>query len=174
MAIQKLFWWAYLVVLHIVVLFVIAAIPEVRNRFQMEKRLPGSRLSTQYDNRPDEWMRFIMHDGRPSPVVSIIDRPFGVEHIAVAPPGSRYVWNFDRDEGEEWKLFVAEYDTARQAAAHNQGDWSKHVMVDGYPGGGLDGYPDREVFIEGDTKRIYTIEPKQSGFLYEAPYNPEP
>ena len=174
MTIRKLFWWAYLVVLHLAVLLIIAAIPEVQRRFQMQQRLPGSRLYTQYDNRPAEWMRFIMHDGYTSPVVSIVDRPFGVNHIAVSPPGARFVWSFDREEGQEWSLFIAEYDTAKQAAMHTLGDWSTHVMIDGEPGVGLDGYPNREVYIDNGMEKIYIIEPKHSKFLYETPRKPKP
>jgi hypothetical protein len=157
MTIRKLIWWMYLVVLHLAVLFVLLLIPQVRHRFQMQKRLPGSRLSTQYDNRPDEWMRFILHDGR-DPVLSIIDRPFGVEHIQVAPPDSQYVWSFDRNEGEDWKLFVADYGSVERADAHLTDPTTNHAFVDGYPNGGIDGFPDREINIKEDAKSFYQIE----------------
>ena len=173
MTVRKLFWWAYLVILHLAALLVIAAIPEIRNRFQMQQRIPGSRLSTQYDNRPDEWMRFIMHDGRDL-VVSIVDRPYGVDSILVAPPGSQYVWSFDRNEGEGWRLYISDYGTAERADTHLSDPESDHVLVDGYPYGDIDGFPDRELIKSDGLKQIYRIEPIERTLDHEILESDEP
>ena len=170
---KRIAWISYLVVLHGALLFGIAMIPGIRARFQMEKRIPGSRLYTLYDNRPDEWMRFIMHDDR-DPVIAIIDYPYGVGHIQVAPPGSQFVWSFDRDEGEYWKLYIADFGTAQRAASHLQDPDANHFYLDGYPIGGIDGFPDREAIIEGDVKRTYQIDPPTKTLLREVPYSVEP
>ncbi len=174
MSIRKLFWWSYLIIVHLAILFVLISIPELRRRFQMQQRLPGSRLSTEYDNRPDEWMRFIMHDGMRDPVVSIIDRPFGVEYICVAPPGSQSVWNFNRREGEGWRLHVADYGTPELAKRHFSNSFSGHVLVDGYPDGGADGFPDRESITTGGVRRVFTIEPVVRELEFEVPESSQP
>lgn len=171
---KRIVWISYLVILHCAVLFGIAMIPGIRHRFQLEKQIPGSRLYSVYDNRPDEWMRFIMHDDRESPVLSIVDRPFGVEHIQVSPPGSQYVWSFSRDEGEDWKLMISDYGTSQRADSHLQDPTASHFYLDGYPNGGIDGFPDREGIIERDVKRSYLIDPPTKTLLREAPNSAEP
>ncbi|MBO6513025.1 MAG: hypothetical protein JJ974_03565 [Phycisphaerales bacterium] len=159
---------AYLVVLHLVILFLIAALALAIYFIRSDFRLPGSRLSTAYSNENDDWGYYIQHDDRDL-LVGVTELPFGVHTIMVSPPDCQYVWTFDRDPEEDWKLYISDFGTPQRADSHLEDPSSAHMLIDGYPYGPLDGFPDREVLTEDSMKKFFRVEPIERVFDNEVP-----
>ncbi len=165
---KSVVWWVYLFALHLVVLFALLSIPEIRKRFQAERQLPGSQIRSEHDEYPDGgWVRVFTMDNR-DPVMAIVDDDGWVNHLFVQPPDTRYVWSWDRTRDTTWTLMIAEYDSVENAQHHFDAIASR-VVMDGYPYNNLDGFIDREMIIEDNTKMYFSISPPDRSLDHESP-----
>lgn len=161
---------AYLVVLHLVIVLLIATLVMAIYFIRSDFRLPGSRLSTTYTNGDDDWGYYIQHDDRDL-LVGVAELPFGVHTIVVSPPDCQYVWTFDREVEEDWKLYISDFGTPQRANSHLEDPSSTHMITDGFPYGPLDGFPDREVLVKDGMKKFFRIEPIERVLDKEIPDN---
>ena len=164
---------AYLVVLHIVVLFLVGMLILAIYMIRSDFRRPGSRLSLLSEHTKAGFAYGINHNAR-DPVIAILENENGIESIVVAPPHTQFVWNFDRDESQNWQLMIADFGSTQLADKHLQDPTNYHMIVDGFPYGPLDGYPDRELVREDGLKKFYKIEPIERTLDNEVPDKSSP
>ncbi len=141
--------WAYLVLLHIVILILGLVVIRAIHLVRSDRQLPGSVLSASYMNIADEqeWWHRLNHENR-DPVSIVKELKYGVADITVAPPGCSLVWYFYRQEGNNWHVVTADFQTTERADAHLKSRSGVTGTVDGPPFGDLDGVPDSNIAID--------------------------
>lgn len=130
--------------LHVVVVTVVTALIFAILNMREDRQLPGSRLAATYSNEPADgrWGHFIKHEGR-DPVISILEREYGVSSITVAIPDSTLVYRFWRSSAEtEWTCSVDQHSSVEAAAQYVRAGIAPKVTFDGGEFGSFDGVPD--------------------------------